>query len=185
MDDTLAMGVIQSLGALEDNLDHLLHRQQAFPLAIGLEGVATFDVLHDDVTALAVDAGVVNANDIGMGQQAGGVGFVEKHLAIMGARILVLELFSMSDLDRHRSVDVGVMAEVDRAHAAAADLLQDLVLSQLVRHCCGHVATLTICYSTPHRRRQRISCRGAHLEAFRRHPFFEYTLKTVLDDSLA
>jgi hypothetical protein len=55
------------------------------------EGAATENHLHDDVTNVALDSGVEDADDIRVTEFSGDLGLVEEQLAITGPAAFVLE----------------------------------------------------------------------------------------------
>ena len=128
------MCVVQCLGALERDLHDLVHRQQAVLLGERLESLAAVYVLHDYIAGLAFDARVENIDDVRMSQGAGGVGLVEEQLPVTCTGLRIGQQFRKSHLDGHGTIAIGIMAEVDDAHAATVDLANDLVFTQAFRN---------------------------------------------------
>ena len=133
MHNALAVGVIQRPGAIEDDLDDLVNRQQIIRRAIGLEGMPALDILHDDKPVIAVNTDIINVDDIRVVQHAGGMRLVKEHLAIADAGFGVVQGLDIGDLDRHPAIDIRIIAQINGAHIAAANLFADFVFAELFR----------------------------------------------------
>ena len=117
-----------------------LHRQVEQPLGrhrASLDLVTellAFDQLGDDVADFVVDADVVDREDVGMIESAGGPGLFEQSLAAGG---IVGDLVAQ-DLERDFPSQARIPCAVDLAHAAGVERPDDLVtsypLTGLVRH---------------------------------------------------
>ena len=84
---------------------------------------AALDVLHRDVRRALVLEVVVDGDDVRVAERPGHPRLAQEPL---GER-LVREWSDASSLSATMPVEIGLAREVDRGHAAAADLLQDLV----------------------------------------------------------
>ena len=104
VDDPLAVGVFEPRAGLDADLDRDL-RARARPSLEQLGAGVALDVLHDDVVAVVVDAGVVDLDDVGVDQLRDG----QRLAAEAGDELLVVGEVLGQDLDRdgaleHRSV---------------------------------------------------------------------------------
>ena len=133
MHDALAVGVVERPRAVEDDLDDLVNRQQIIRRTIGLEGMPALDILHDDKPVIAVNTDIIDIDDIRVVQHAGGMRLVKEHLAMAGAGFGVVQGLGIGDLDRDPGVDIRIMAQINGAHIAAANLFADFVFAELFR----------------------------------------------------
>ncbi len=81
-------------------------------------------VLHGDKEIAAGFVDVVNRGDVGMLDRSGGASFLNETLLpfFVGGK------FFRKELERHLALELGVLGEVDLAHASLADLFEDLVM---------------------------------------------------------
>ena len=108
------------VGEVDHVVELLLQLERRADLDHAVEGVA-LDVLHRDERLAGVLAGVVDADDVGVGQLAGDADFPLEPLA----RVHVVA--EAEQLDGDVAADDGVAGEVDDAHAASAQAANDLV----------------------------------------------------------
>ena len=78
---------------------------------------AALDVLHDDVMAALVDAGVVDLDDVGVDQP----GDRQRLAAEAGDELLVVGEVLREDLDGHGALEDVVDRAVNARHAARAE----------------------------------------------------------------
>src|SRR6185503_11876074 len=69
--------------------------------------------------------------DVGVGEFSGGLGFAEEALLHAGDLVGLELLRQRQRLDRYLAADLRVLAEVDDAHRALAELLLDLEAAEL------------------------------------------------------
>ena len=100
MDHAARVRVVQRLGALEHDLDHVVDAQQVVRPAIRRQGARAVHVLGDDVAAPVFLAGVVDGQDVRMLQHAHHVRFRQEHLARDLGALVALILVHVVDLDR-------------------------------------------------------------------------------------
>jgi hypothetical protein len=120
--DAGPVGVLERLGDAADQLGGGLHVQPADPVQQVPQGLAA-DVLHHDPGQPAVLAGVVDGDDVGVGEAGGGERLAPE---LLGEGPVAGEL-GAGDLDRDHAVELPVVGAVDDRHAAAGDLGDDLV----------------------------------------------------------
>ena len=84
---------------------------------------------HDDEGQAVGFAVVVNRDDVGMSERAGGANFLAE------SRVQVL-IVDVQDLDGDRAADLWIVGTVHRSHRAGADALEDLISADRVRE--GH-----------------------------------------------
>ena len=89
-----------------------------------------FDERHRQVMRLALGADVEDGADVGMVERGSGTGFAVE--ALQDLRAIVGP--EMGDLERHLPFELCVLGEIDRAHAALAQLLEDAVAAKDLRH---------------------------------------------------
>ena len=100
--------------------------------AVGGERARAVHVLGDDVAVAVLLAGVVDRQDVRVLQHAHQVRLGEEHLARDARALLVAAGVHVVDLDGDVAAVVRVVRQVHDAGAAAADLLDDRVLADLV-----------------------------------------------------
>ncbi len=139
VNDPAAVGVVECLGALKQNLHGALDGQQVVLVDVALEGVAAVEKLQHDVRPVTVLTGIQHAENIRMVERAGGVGLVEEQLLRQAARLGFVLVGYGADLDGDLAVGVRVVTGIHDTHAAASHALDDLVLTELLRnvHCPG------------------------------------------------
>ena len=117
MDDAVAMSVLESVGDLAGQAQHVGDRERT------AQGLA-FDVLHNEVVRTHVE----QRADVGMVQGRDAQGLVAEAL---------LELL-LRDLDRDRPLEPRVAGLVHVAHAARAERAHDLVRAEPSSGGMGH-----------------------------------------------
>ncbi len=133
VEDALGVRILQRLGALEDDVHHLVDRQARTVLLAGRHQGVALDVLHHQVVHAGFDAGIVERDDMRVAEHAGGMRLGEK-----GApdRLLVVRVVlgeAARGFHRHIAAHEGVEALVDEAAGPLADQLVDFVLADLFR----------------------------------------------------
>ncbi len=116
VEDAGAVGLGQRVGDLDGVLQRL-GRAQALGGYHLVERPA-LDVLHYDEVHAVVAVDVVEGDDVGVIQRAGGLGLLDE--ALLASRIG--RFAGGQDFDRHGSVEVSVASLVDDAHAALPEL---------------------------------------------------------------
>ena len=92
--------------------------------------VVPFQVFHGDVGQILFFADIEDSDDVGVLETAGGLGFTQKSGAGVD-EIVTLELAAQRHgLDGYLTVDLRVVAKIDHAHRAPADLAVDPVAAQ-------------------------------------------------------
>ena len=131
MDDTLLVSVIQRLGDLAQNVQHLTRRE---PPALALPAVhlgtqvSALDVLHHDVVSAFESAIIENSDDVRVAQGSRGLSLSLKAVGKDG----VVAQRPPQQLDGYVTLEGKVVSFVDLGHAALADLFDDLVLIDCV-----------------------------------------------------
>ena len=116
MDDPRAVGVFQGEGDLADDLGGAKLRHRGFRIDLVFEGRAG-DVGHGDERPAVDLAGVEHGADVGMLQDRRRPGFAHEALGpLRGCRGV-----NERDFEGHLPPELGVLGQVDRAHAAAAE----------------------------------------------------------------
>src|SRR6266508_2817845 len=82
----------------------------AMPKSVTRAQVLALDVLHDEIGAAVDLAGLVDADDVRVGQAGGGARLVGE----AGDEVGVERELGPQDLDRHRAVEALVLGAVDR-----------------------------------------------------------------------
>jgi hypothetical protein len=122
--DAGAVGVVEGLGHRREHAqagDHVERRPVAQQLGQG----DALDVLHDEV----VLAHVEDADDVRVGEPAGGLGLAAETLEVLGAG-LAGEVLGLHRLDGDEPADHGVESPVDTPHRTVADLDVGLVAAE-------------------------------------------------------
>ncbi len=97
--------------------------------------VAAFDVLHGDVhePRFRVFADIVDGDDAGVVEPTGGARLADESLAEL-FRVVGVEIHPHG-LERHHSIDDGVLGEIDHSHGAVAEgFLDQVTTDSLDRH---------------------------------------------------
>ena len=89
----------------------------------------TLHEFHHDVAGVAVDASIVDADDVGMGEAAGRVRLVEEHLASDARLLLVFLVLDVVELDGDVATVIGVVRQEYAPSTALSDLMNDDVLA--------------------------------------------------------
>ncbi len=129
VDHAARVRVVQRLGALEHELDHVIDAQQVVGAAVGRQRARAVHVLGDDIAVAVLFAGVVDRQDVRVVQHAHHVRFGQEHLAGDAGALVVAGDIHRVDLDRHVAPVVRVVREIHGAGAAAPDLVDDEVLA--------------------------------------------------------
>jgi hypothetical protein len=124
MDDTLAVGVGETLGHLLQDLELARRRERLAPVHAVVEVLAGQVFLHQ-IRHRVLEAEVEDGDDVAVLEIAGDLGLAVEPLAD------VLRVGG-AGLDRYATLQVGVAALVNAGETAGADLAQDLVLADLV-----------------------------------------------------
>ena len=82
------------------------------------------NVLHRDKRAAIGFIDVENRRDVGMLDGSGGPGFLDESLLA----VFVLSKVLGEEFEGDLALQLGVLGEVDRAHATLPDLLEDFVV---------------------------------------------------------
>jgi hypothetical protein len=135
VDDALGVGVVEAFGSLAEELEDDGGSGGADLVEQGGES-APGDVLHGDegdgfAGAHFGVADLVDGDDVGMGEPAGGLGFALEALLHVAALGFVGDVVEFDGLEGDVAADDGVEAAVDDAHAAAAELLTHFVGAEL------------------------------------------------------
>jgi hypothetical protein len=125
MDEAHLVGVLQTIG----HLGNVVGRRVVIERTIGHHGlmqVLALDVFHHDVMDVAVIVDVVRAHNIRVVQLGNGASFETEPLQIRRIIHPILRQY----LDRHAPPHELVLGQVDAAHAALADLAEQLVFAE-------------------------------------------------------
>ena len=137
----MAVGVIERSGHLRGDLHRACRAQRASSGEQLPQGLAPHE-LHDDVHEAAVNAGVEDGDNVGVGEPSGGYRFAAEALEERG----VLGQVWMQHLDRDRSVEDLVVRLPHLCHAATRDEPDEAVAtaenSLGDERCVGHRATV-------------------------------------------
>ena len=126
MDDALAVGVFQGQGDLADDLGGATLRHRDFRINLLFERRAG-DVRHRDERPAVDLPGVEHGADVRMLQHGRRPGFADEPLGPLRRFRPVEE----RDFEGHLPAELGILRQVDRAHAAAAEQFQDAVTAEL------------------------------------------------------
>ena len=115
--DVVRVGAAERARDLDRVGDRLVHRQPAHAADPLLERLA-LDVLEHDVRTAFVLAGVDHADDVRVRELGDGARLAAEALELVGVR----RDLAVHELDRHAPLERLVERQVDRGHAAGADL---------------------------------------------------------------
>jgi hypothetical protein len=136
VDDASPVGGVERRRDLAQDPQRVLGRQATEALEARVEGLA-LEELHDDVgAAVGVVAEVEDLHDAGIGDRGRGPGLVEEPLD----DVLVGRQRRLQHLDRGAASEQRVLGQVDRAHAALPELLDDAVRAEHPVHGPGDYA---------------------------------------------
>ena len=125
MHQAVLVDILQPKRRLAGHLAGIAYRHGA-EAADDLRQVEPLDVFHHEHRRAVDLPGVVGADDVVMVQLADGL-----HLAFeAGDRPRVLRAARRKHLERDHPIELGVQGLVDRAHAAVAQLLDQLILAK-------------------------------------------------------
>ena len=123
MDHALLVGVLQAQRRLVDEIAGVADRHR--PLGLDHPGqVQALDVLHGEDDALAAAEGGVGGDDVGVAELGDGADLAEEAVEHAAA----FDDVAAHDLEDLVAAHEAVVGEVDHAHAAAAELADDLVV---------------------------------------------------------
>ena len=130
MHDAFGVGEIERGGGLAQDPKNLIRRDGLGlgilrPIKHGLYGGA-IDELHGDEGESVFLIHVINGDDVGMRQDAGGARFAKQTLAQTVALFGVIDLTEANGFDGDGAPDGGVDGLIDDAHGTAAQLFDDL-----------------------------------------------------------
>ncbi len=120
MDDFAPVGIVESLGDLDADLQALDERQvflQSLQAAQMVAQTAAVDVLHSDEQAQFGVAEVVDADDRGMIKLGGRARLLNQ----ASAELVLAGKVAVHDLDGHLPLQIEIGGAIDRAHAAIAE----------------------------------------------------------------
>ena len=118
------MRVSEAAGGLQQHVELFFQGLRLVPTD-HMSQVLAREVLLNQIGHGLVQAEVVDRGDVAMHQAAGDLGFAFEALS----RFLVA---GVADLDRHRALDVRIVALIDDREAARADLVEYLEFPDLV-----------------------------------------------------
>ena|SRR5580700_3308175 len=95
------------------------------------EGLS-FDALHDQAEEIALLDHIVDRDDAGVGEGGGCAGFAGEALAEGVALRGIGEIAELERLDGNFAAEDGIVGAEDNPHAAAAELAQDAITSDVV-----------------------------------------------------
>ncbi len=127
VDDAPLVRVAEAVGHLLRDIDRFDDGDRTLQ-HLGAE-LDSLEKLHRHVGEIALLAEIVDGDDMGMGELAGGPGFEEKPLVEL---LAPFHLVRKNDgLQRHGAVESRVLGSIDDPHGAAAQLAEDLVAADL------------------------------------------------------
>jgi len=121
VDDAVSVRVVERVGDLACNANRFVYAELRFPVELIAQRFA-FDVRHHVVQEPVGRAGIEERQDVRVLETGGGLDLLDEAVATEDGGQLGLE-----DLDRDLAVVLQVFGEVDRGHAARADLMLDAV----------------------------------------------------------
>jgi len=127
MDDALFVSMVERHESSEETIERGLERERT-SMADELIEIGTGDEFGDEVVNSPVFAGVEGGDDVGMVQACDGADFAIKAAEEFGVALD----FGAEDLDGDGPVHSLVESFVDGSHSAAANALEDFVISQLI-----------------------------------------------------
>ena len=122
VDDPLAVRVLEARACLHADRDGDLGAELALALK-ELRHRAALHVLHDDVVAIVVDAGVIDLDDVGVDEPRDG----QRLAAEASDELVVVGEMLGQDLHRDGPLEHAVGRSVDGGHAARAEPVAELV----------------------------------------------------------
>ncbi len=124
VDDALAVGVVEGVGGLAGDAQHVAQTQARSGVEAAGE-VDALDELEGEIEETLGLAGVEQGDDVGMQEAAGGPGLAQQAL------LAVVDLLRPADeadgLDGELAVDLRIFGEIDLAHRAGAEKPDDAV----------------------------------------------------------
>ena len=122
VDNTSAVGMLQSLGNLHGKVESFLPVQNALFLHILLQGDAV-NQLHDDEIRLGRAGNIVHRHNIRMAEHGNRLPLIVEALA----EFLILQIIVLQYFDCHQTVQSVTTGLVHHSHTAGANDLQYLV----------------------------------------------------------
>ena len=126
MNDPLLVRVLQAASRLQDQRRRQLRRQRTAQPHQPVE-VGSLDKLHHEVVPRLTDVGIVSGHDVGMRQPRCRLDFA---LETLHERLVVAEARGQH-FDSDDPLHAAMPSFVDRPHAAAAQLFEDVVVADL------------------------------------------------------
>ena len=127
MNDAVPMRVGQGVGDFDGDADQLARRQRAALQTLGER--LSFQVLHHQVGLRRLEPGVVQRTDVGMAERRDGARFGGK----ARARLFPFVAAPRDDLQGDQPIEPRIARAIHIAHAAAADLLQHEIGTEVCR----------------------------------------------------
>jgi hypothetical protein len=124
VNDALAVGVIQGGGHIADTLRRIQQGQR--PAPHDLFGGPGLHIAHRQISNLALVDKVVDGDDVGMFEAGDDSGFLSEAPDDGG----VLRVGLRQDFDGDESFQPRLVSDVNRRHAAGADLFEDMMRSE-------------------------------------------------------
>ena len=129
---TAGVCVVQRLRTFEDDLNGVIDAQQIVGTAIRGKSTCTVHVLGHDIAVAVFLTRIVDGKDVRMLQHADEVRFGKEHLARDARTLLIAAGLDVVDLNGDVAAVVGIVRQVHDPCAAAADLLDHHVLTDLL-----------------------------------------------------
>ena len=123
MGDALFVGGFETVGDLAADVEGVLQRQRPLGDA-GFEAFALDQGHRQEGLAIGL-ADFVDRADVGMIESGGGLGFAKE----TGFGLVVAKQVRRQELQRDGALEARVLGLVDDAHAALAELFEDLVVT--------------------------------------------------------
>ena len=126
MNDVALVGELERAASLLHDAENAGKRKRLMIVEMRLEALA-LDEFHGDVVEAVFFAGVVNHDDVGVGQKAGGAGFGLEALQKLGARKTGAFFTEADGLNGYGAANHRVFRFVHHAHGAAAEFADDFI----------------------------------------------------------
>ncbi len=133
VDDALAMRIVERIEHLRHDANDVGNGEPLVRLEILLE-LAALDELHGDEPDAVVLAEIVDRNDVGMAEPSRRLGLAAE-ARNDGRRCFACQLIGANGLERNNALDHRIVAFVDHAHCAAADLSPHFVFAEVTDVC--------------------------------------------------
>ena len=129
VDDPFLMRIIQGIGDIRHITDDLAHGQQVILFGVFFE-IFAFQILHGDICQVLLITGIVDGDDVGMGKGARAFGLPEKLFFHLFDFRRIDVVGKTERLDRSGTVDPRILAEINDAHGAFAELFGNFVSAE-------------------------------------------------------